>query len=91
MVLFKQLIKTMVFNLIRKKGFKLDEQMERSYRNFFVSYPDIVSVDDLSQMLGICKVKAYKLVKEGVIKSVKIGNIYRIPKKAILQYVESAC
>ena len=68
----------------------MDEQSERSYRNFFKEYPDVVSVEDLSHMLGICKVNAYRLVKDGTIKSLKIGALCRIPKRAIFLYVESA-
>ena len=66
----------------------MDEQMERAYRNFFTEYPDVVSVEDLSHMLNICKVKAYGLVKSGQIRGVKIGHVYRIPKKSIYQYLE---
>ncbi|MCR5777460.1 MAG: helix-turn-helix domain-containing protein [Lachnospiraceae bacterium] len=62
--------------------------MERAYRNFFIEYPDVVSVNDLSHMLKICKVNAYSLVRNGDIQSVKIGNLYRIPKRAILKYLE---
>ena len=68
----------------------MTEQMEISYRNFFKDYPDVVSVEDLSHMLNICKVKAYGLVKDGQIHGVKIGHVYRIPKKAIFQYLESS-
>jgi excisionase family DNA binding protein len=68
----------------------MDEYAERSYRNFFTDYPDVVSVEDLSHMLGICKVNAYRLIKDGSIKSLKIGGLYRIPKRAIFMYVESA-
>ena len=64
--------------------------MDINYKNIFTEYPDVVCVDDLCKMLRICKVGGYNLVKSGTIKSVKIGNLYRIPKKAILQYLESA-
>lgn len=68
----------------------MENQMEISYSNFFKEYPDVVSVDDLSHMLSICKVKAYELVRSGQIRSVKIGHVYRIPKKSIYQYLEMA-
>lgn len=68
----------------------MTEQMEVSYRNFFKDYPDVVSVDDLSRMLCICKVKAYDLVKSGKVHGVRIGHVYRIPKKAIFQYLETS-
>ena len=66
----------------------MDEMMERAYHNFFTEYPDVVSVEDLSHMLNICKVKAYDLVKSGQVHGVKIGHVYRIPKKSIYQYLD---
>lgn len=67
----------------------MSEEMEKSYKNFFPDYPDVLSIDDMSQMLRICKVKAYKLVKSGQIHAVRIGHVYRIPKKSIYQYLET--
>lgn len=67
----------------------MNEQLEMSYNSFFTDYPDVVSVEDLSHMLNICKVKAYDLVKSGQVHGVKIGHVYRIPKKAIYQYLEA--
>lgn len=64
------------------------EQNVEGYRSFYPDYPDVVSVEDMSHMLNICKVNAYELVKTGQVHGVKIGRIYRIPKKAIYQYLE---
>ena len=66
----------------------MTEQQEQSYLSFFTEYPDVVSVEDLSHMLNICKVKAYELVKSGKVHGVKIGHVYRIPKRAIFQYIQ---
>ena len=40
----------------------------------FKDYPDVVSVGQLKEMLQIGQVLAYKLVKEGEIKSRKVGR-----------------
>lgn len=53
----------------------------------FSKYPDVVTVEEMSTMLGISKKTAYKLVKEKQIKSVMIGRIYKIPKVYILEYL----
>ena len=68
----------------------MDERMEMAYRSFFTEYPDVVSVEDLSHMLNICKMKAYDLVKTGKVRGVRIGHVYRIPKKSIYQYLETS-
>ncbi len=53
----------------------------------FKDYPDIVGVKDLQQMLGIKQTKAYELLKNRIIKSIKIGKDYKISKFNIIAYV----
>lgn len=54
----------------------------------FAQYDDIVSVDDLMEMLDIGRNKAYELLNSGQIKAIKVKG-YRIPKLAIKDYVLS--
>ena len=54
----------------------------------FSDYPDVLTVEDLSRMLGISTKTAYKLLKEQKIKSITIGRTYRIPKVNLLQYLQ---
>ena len=54
----------------------------------FSQYPDILSVNDLRTALSIGRTKAYELVNSGQIKSIKVGNAIRIPKKSLLDYVD---
>ena len=53
----------------------------------FNSYPDILSVKQLCEILGIGKNTAYSLLQRGEIKSIKIGKVYKIPKKEIRKYI----
>ena len=53
----------------------------------FKNYPDVVSVDQLMEMLQIGQVLAYKLVKSGEIKSRKVGREYKIPKVNVVDYL----
>ena len=53
----------------------------------FTEYPDILSVDQMQKMLGVCKNVAYKLLQTGKIKAFKIGRIYKIPKKNVIEYI----
>jgi len=55
----------------------------------FTNYPDVVSVDQMCEMLNICKTQAYIMLREGLIKSKRIGRIYKIPKIYIVQYLDS--
>lgn len=51
-------------------------------------YSDILTVEELCEVLRIGKNTAYKLLKSDEIKSIKIGKIYKIPKKSVRKYLE---
>ena len=53
----------------------------------FRDYPDVVTVEELQAMLGIGRNTAYRLIKDGEIKSIKIGKKIRIPKIYIQKYL----
>lgn len=55
----------------------------------FKDYPDILSVKQVSEMLQIGTVLAYKLVKSGEIKSRKVGRDYKIPKTAVIKFLNT--
>ncbi len=57
----------------------------------FKDYPDVVSVGQLKEMLQIGQVLAYKLVKEGEIKSRKDGREYKILKSTVIEYLSRGC
>lgn len=52
------------------------------------SIPDILTVSELADYLKISKRSAYMLLHEGEIRYRKIGRVYRIPKIALLQYLQ---
>lgn len=62
--------------------------MKSVYLEMFHEYPDVVNAKQLSQMLHISLKKCYQLLKDGEIKSIKIGSDYRIPKIYILEYLD---
>jgi len=55
----------------------------------FSSYPDILNAKMIGEILGIGYVKALKLIKYSDIKYIKIGNVYRIPKKSFVEWIHS--
>lgn len=60
-------------------------------RDVFRKYPDVVDVKQLCEMLGgkhpVCTKTAYRLLKSGVIQSLRIGRAYRIPKIYVMRYL----
>lgn len=53
----------------------------------FKDYPDVVSVEQVSEMLHIGQVLAYRLVRSGKIKSRKVGRRYLIAKRNVIDFV----
>ena len=51
-----------------------------AYTMIFKEYPDVVSVTQMSKMLGISEKSAYRLLKKNCIEHFKVGRTYKIPK-----------
>ena len=65
-----------------KKG-----ELRDLYQMMFPEYPDIVTVKELREMLGISRKLAYKLIDYGYIHAVKIATTAEIPKIRVINYV----
>lgn len=53
-------------------------------------YDYVLTVNDLMDYLAIGKNTAYNLIRNGHIKSFRIGRNYKIPKQAVIDYINSA-
>ena len=60
------------------------------YNDLFREYNDVVDIDDLQIMLKIGRSTAYEIVKNGRIKTVKIGKRYIIPKQSVIEFLNTA-
>ena len=49
--------------------------------------PLVLHVKDLAKVLSISQNTAYALVRSGHIRSIRTGRIYRIPKDALIEYL----
>lgn len=58
------------------------------FAELFQEYPDVVSVPQLCKMLGVCKGNAYQLLHSGQIKYLRVGQVYRIPKLCVIDFLE---
>ena len=54
----------------------------------FENYPDVVSINDLTEMLHIGRNTAYKLINNKEIKSIRIGKVHKIPKSYVIEYLK---
>ena len=63
-------------------------ELQDYYKVMFTDYPDVVNVEQLSEMLGGTSTKSvYRLLKSGEIKSYLIARRYRIPKVFVIEYL----
>ena len=57
----------------------------------FERYPDVLTVHQAREALGVGRTGVYKLIDQGLLKCFKIGNAYKIPKSALIAYVTNSC
>ena len=57
-------------------------------RVMFRNYQDVLSIKELCQALRIGRNTAYKLIGEGAIKSIRVGNVHKITKKSLIEYIK---
>lgn len=62
-------------------------ELKELYQMMFPEYPDIVNIDQLQTMLKVSRHLAYRLINDGHIKALKIGNSFRIPKVNIIDFI----
>ena len=56
----------------------------------FDKLPLVLHVKDLAAILSISPNTAYALVRSGQIRSVRTGRTYRIPKDAVIEYLNKS-
>jgi len=56
----------------------------------FNNLPDILTVNQVAEALGIGKKAAYNLLKNDVIGHLVVGRTYKIPKECLVEYVKTA-
>ncbi len=61
--------------------------MAKQYSLMFREYPDVVTAEQVQHMLGIGRRKAYQLLRDGQLPSIRMGRLYRIPKLAVIDYL----
>lgn len=57
------------------------KQKEKIFRE----YPDILTLTELSKMLGISTKLASRLIKDGKVEAIRIGREYRIAKIKVIE------
>ena len=59
-----------------------------AYRIMLRDYPDVMDIQQMSEILGVSTKTGYNLLRNGNIVALKVGRTYRIPKAHILTYLK---
>ena len=54
------------------------------------NYPDVLTVQKTAEVLGVCTASVYRMVKDGIIGSRRVGRKILIPKVCLTDYLNSA-
>ncbi len=62
--------------------------MNNNYANeLFREYNDVVTIEDIMKMLHLGRTTVYEMLKDGTIRSVRIGKKYIVPKQSIIKLI----
>lgn len=57
----------------------------------FEQYDDILTVEEVAEILKIGLTQAYRILRSGHLKGFKEGKDWKIPKQALVLYVKEKC
>ena len=57
--------------------------------DIFKDYPDVVTPSDLQVMLNIGRNTVYTILQEGLIRTIKVGKKYIIPKQNVIDFLRN--
>lgn len=49
---------------------------------------ELLTVEDLMELLNVGKNTAYQLLENGEVKAFRIGRVWKIPRKSVYDYIE---
>ena len=58
------------------------------YQSILKEYPDVLTIEEMTEVLGVSIKTGYKLIQGEKIKAIRVGRRYRIPKVNVLSYLK---
>ena len=65
-------------------------QEARPAASQFKNYPDVLTVQQIAELMGVCKNTVYKLIKENQLSCRRIGTAIRVRKKDVMSFLRNA-
>ena len=63
---------------------------KKSVRQMFRKYPDVVTIPQVCEMLGVSRNYAYLVVKQGKLTRLDLGRIVRVTKSSVIELKEKS-
>ena len=63
---------------------------KKSVRQMFRKYPDVVTIPQVCEMLGVSRNYASLLVKQGKLTRLDLGRIVRVTKSSVIELKEKS-
>lgn len=57
------------------------------YSIMFKEYNDVVTTDEICEMLHCCRQTCYQLISEGKLKNIGDSRLHKVPKVFVIDYV----
>jgi len=57
----------------------------------FSKFPDVLTINDMQKALGIGRSMAYRLIRSGKVRHLRIGKAIKIPKQDLIDYTLGGC
>lgn len=58
-----------------------------AYKIMLKDYPDVMSIEQMCEVLSVSTKTGYQLIRDGKVFSLKVGRAYRIPKAHLFTYL----
>ena len=64
---------------------------QEAYELMLKSYPDVLTIQQMCEILGISTKTGYRILREKKICCLKVGRSYRVPKAHLFTYLCIGC
>ena len=70
---------------------KTEISQRDAYKLMLKDYPDVMSIEQMCEILSISTKTGYRILREGKICCLKVGRAYRIPKAHLFTFLCIGC
>lgn len=82
-----RLNRQVIYHFEEPEALAMSKNREEDYHTSTRTLPITLCVEDLMPILNVGRNTAYRLVRSGEIRSIKVGRQIRIPRQVLLDYL----